>query len=115
MTICPGCGEEFTPPTKHPHQRFCSLLCSRPRGPANNRFNGGLCFNRALQRWVIHCRDGSLMYYYRAVMAAEIGRLLRPDEIVHHVNGDPTDDRLENLQILTRAEHVALHRAEEAA
>jgi hypothetical protein len=29
---------------------------------------------------------------------------------VHHVNGDPTDDRPENLMILaTRAEHTALH------
>lgn len=83
-----------------------------PMGAANGRYNGGLCFNRKLGRWVIVCRDYSLMYYYRGVMAAELGRLLNPNEIVHHVNGDMQDDRPENLQVTTRAEHMNMHRAE---
>jgi hypothetical protein len=111
MKVCHGCGAEFDR-GKHPHQRFCTVLCSRRRGAANNRFNGGLSFNRRLGRWVIACRDGSLMYFYRAVVAAEIGRLLRPDELVHHVNEDPTDDRSENLEIISRAAHMDLHRAQ---
>lgn len=81
-------------------------------GKANARYNGGLSFNRRLGRWVICCRDGTLVYFYRGVMAAEIWRLLRPNEIVHHRNGDETDDRPENLEIVTRAEHVRMHRAE---
>lgn len=80
-------------------------------GAENNRFNGGLCFNQRLGRWVIHCRDGSLMYYYRGVMAAQVGRLLRPDELVHHRDEDTTNDDPANLEIVTRAEHMALHRA----
>lgn len=28
---------------------------------------------------------------------------------IHHVNGDPLDDRLENLQCLTRGEHCDFH------
>jgi hypothetical protein len=80
-------------------------------GRENNRYNGGLCV-RDDGRCVIYCRDRSLLYYYRGLMAAHLGRLLRPDEIVHHVNGDPSDDRLENMQILTRAEHMDLHREE---
>jgi hypothetical protein len=80
-------------------------------GSANNRYNGGLCSRRD-GRVVIHCRDGTLMYYYRAVVAAEIGRLLHPDELVHHINGDVSDDRPENLAITTRAEHINIHRAD---
>lgn len=47
---------------------------------------------------------------HRRVIEAAIGRRLRSDEIVHHVNGDKFDNRLENLKVMTRAEHVAEHK-----
>lgn len=42
-------------------------------------------------------------------MERNVGRLLTSDEIVHHVNHEKTDNRIENLQIVTRAEHARLH------
>jgi hypothetical protein len=54
-------------------------------------------------------RDGTAMLYSRVLMWNEIDRELRSDEIVHHINEDPTDDRIENLQIVTRAKHLKLH------
>jgi transposase-like protein len=36
---------------------------------------------------------------HRYVMAQAIGRPLRKDETVHHINGDRGDNRLENLQL----------------
>jgi hypothetical protein len=31
------------------------------------------------------------------------------NQVVHHINGDPTDNRQENLEIMTQAEHARLH------
>lgn len=47
---------------------------------------------------------------HRVVMEIHIGRFLLQDEIVHHKNGDKKDNRIENLVIVTRAEHINLHR-----
>ena len=36
-------------------------------------------------------------------------KYLKPEYCVHHINEDKTDNRIENLQILTKSEHTSLH------
>lgn len=38
-----------------------------------------------------------------------IGRSLRKDEVVHHENGIRTDNRPENLRLMSRSEHSRIH------
>ena len=49
------------------------------------------------------------MATYREIASAMIGRPLRGTETVHHVNGDHSDNRPENLVVMTRVEHSRLH------
>lgn len=57
----------------------------------------------------IRLPDGRLIDEHRYVMEQYIGRELLPSELVHHINNDPRDNRLENLEIKDRAEHSRYH------
>lgn len=69
-------------------------------------------------RWLVTAPEGyggkkyianRYVLQYRLLMEEFLGRLLKPWEHVHHRNGDKLDDRLENLEILTKKEHNLLH------
>ena len=45
-------------------------------------------------------------------MEEHLGRKLRSDEIVHHKDGNKLNNSIDNLELLTRAEHINLHRTE---
>lgn len=46
---------------------------------------------------------------HRLIMAEKLGRSLRSDEHVHHINGDHKDNRPENLEVMTNVEHTKRH------
>lgn len=46
-------------------------------------------------------------------MEERIGRHLRPDEIVHHIDGNRSNNDDNNLALMTRPAHTRLHRREQ--
>ena len=49
------------------------------------------------------------IFEHRKIMSEKIGRTLDDDEVVHHINGIKDDNRIENLELLTKGEHTTLH------
>lgn len=60
-------------------------------------------------RWSVQMRKGGYYSWYRVLMWNETGRELTSTEVVHHINGDVSDDRIENLAVMSNGEHVSLH------
>ena len=76
-------------------------------GPRNPRWRGGC--KKTSHGYIQYLRGGRYEYEHRLRMGLRLRRKLRPDEIVHHLDGDRTNNNEDNLVIVSRAEHSRLH------
>lgn len=81
------------------------------KGPLNPRFNGRKIRSGYIYIWI----DDDYIAEHTHVMQQHIGRKLTPDEVVHHKNRDRGDNRLENLELMTKRDHALEHTAERLA
>jgi hypothetical protein len=65
-------------------------------------------------RTIIQLRSNAskMIYRYRLMMECKLGRPLDWSEVVHHIDGDHTNDSIDNLAITTASDHVKNHIAE---
>jgi hypothetical protein len=52
--------------------------------------------------------NGKAIRLHRHIMQEHLGRKLSSNEHVHHINGDASDNRIENLITLSNSEHHKL-------
>lgn len=116
--ICEFCKKEFTP-TRSVRQKYCSLKCS---GDSRRKYlsipecleNASKKLDKKIGYIRVYCpmhpsaNTWGYVYEHRLIMEGVTGRYLSKKEHIHHVNGKRWDNRPENLQIVTPAEHCKI-------
>lgn len=124
--ICIICGHQREVPPSKQFRKYCSVACF---SVAMKRYNVGGIARRGKGNWKNSKRErkvsGGYVFIYvpkypkanpegyypehRLIMERSIGRLLSNDEIVHHINQNRGDNRIENLELQTMSKHVSFH------
>ncbi len=109
---CASCGKQFYVARSIAKRRlaiYCSNSCSQAPKKKDKVAGGGGYV------WV-HCpghssaTNGGLAPEHRLVAEAKIGRPIVPGEVVHHLDRDKKNNNAVNLLVLSRAEHLLVHR-----
>jgi hypothetical protein len=112
-----GCGENIVVAigAKSPihNRRFKTGHNSRVRPCDRPHWKGGKIINS--QGYILiykpdhqyATRDGYVREH-RLVMEKKLGRYLKPNEVVHHIDGNKQNNKLSNLKLMTETEHKSL-------
>ena len=107
---CPVCGKKFYT-TRH---KTCSVECGRIY-KSQHREHKTYMENGYITEFKNGYNKKGNVKQHRRIMEEYLGRRLESWEVVHHINGIKTDNRIENLQLMTASEHSSMHRKEEKA
>lgn len=113
---CAVCGTVFAPARHRGDAKYCSHRCIwvGTRGPEWNAEMGrrGAAKSGDTQRYrgekkTYVKRRGK--HEHRVVMESVLGRSLKYEEIVHHIDGDKHNNHPDNLVVMTRSAHMLEH------
>ena len=116
LVRCGQCGREknvYPSIYKTRKRHFCDAKCfiSFNKGENTYQWKG----KRKTKAGYIVIRDYSgkrssgYIYEHRLIMQNSLGRDLKKEECIHHINGIKDDNRIENLELVKSNTHAKLH------
>jgi hypothetical protein len=99
---------------KRTKEHIANNKAAVPRGKRHWNWKGGKGKDRDYIMILSHGHPFADYYGYvrehRLIMEKHLGRYLSPEEIVHHINGVKSDNRIENLKLFnSTGEHSSHH------
>jgi len=106
---CEVCKESFM--SIGNRSRLCSTKCTNINNSGSNNHNHKGESTHDHQGYVIKHVDGRRVREHRKILEDLLGRRLSPKEVVHHINNRKTDNRLNNLVLVSHQQHIEIHRS----
>jgi hypothetical protein len=118
IRVCKNCGNQFEAGSeKKKKGMICSRACYNEwigkHGRTHRSPIGHVTSARQTGRKYVKLGEGKYVLEHRFVMEQYLGRKLLSSEVIHHRNGNPSDNRLDNLLVVSQSEHVRIHKEAE--
>jgi len=112
--ICKQCGKESRK-YEHDGNLFCNQKCyfkwkkknPNKRAYKNKIFVSGYYY-LYMPKHPNAIKKNRYIAEHRFIAEKKTGRYLTKNEIAHHINGIKTDNRIENIEVMTFSEHCKL-------
>ena len=112
----------YVPIWRQKRFRFCSKKChgdwtglqpnkgrfikGQNLGKNHPNYKGGF-IAKSGYKLIMH--NGRQSLEHRVIIEVYLGRKLQRHEVIHHINHIKTDNRIENLKVMSRGEHTKIH------
>ena len=106
---------------KHKYPIYGSKFCAEALNRSENAINKKIKKMNLQINWkhyyinangyLVNCEDRKHRYLvHRRLIEEKIGRKLKNNEVVHHIDGNKLNNNINNLKLMTRKEHIEIHR-----
>jgi hypothetical protein len=90
-------------------RKFCSFNCYKSYNSGHNHYSYNPNGSVRKDGYVRISINGKRPYLHRHLMEQKLGRPLNKNEHIHHKDGNPENNDINNLELTSNSEHGKIH------